>query len=167
MGHNTLIKTKQGFKMTTLKTLTKTLSIVTIAGVVGLTAVHAEPANGEGEGFCHGKKGMMHHFKEKHENMRAIMKQLNLTDEQKATLKENRKAQREAMKAKRAERQASRQMGKFISVDGVDRAGMIAQATERATQRANARADRMEQTLSILTPEQKTKFVELLKAENK
>lgn len=167
MVHNTVIKTTQGFKMTTLKTLTKTLSIVTIAGVVGLTAVHAQPANGEGESFCHGKKGMMHHFKEKHERMRAIFKQLNLTDAQKTALKENRKAQREAMKAKRVQMRGSHNMGQFISVNGVDRAGMIAQATQRATERANMRADMMEKTLSILTTEQKTKFVELLKADNK
>ncbi|MBU1668352.1 Spy/CpxP family protein refolding chaperone [bacterium] len=152
--------------MTTLKILTKTLSIVTIAGIVGLTAAHAQPTNGEGYGKCHEKKGMMQHYKGKHENMRAIFKQLNLTDEQKTALKENRKAQREAMKAKRAEMKGSHNKGQFISVDGVDRAGMIAQATQRATARANMRADMMEKTLSILTPEQKTKFVKLLKADN-
>lgn len=36
--------------MTALKTLTKTLTIVTIAGVVALTSAHAQPANGEGYG---------------------------------------------------------------------------------------------------------------------
>jgi len=152
--------------MRTLKTLTKTLTIVTVAGVVGMTAVYAQPANGEGEGFCHGKKGMMKHFKEKHENMRAIFKQLNLTEAQKTALKENRKAQREAMKAKRAQMKGKHNMGEFITVNGVDRAGMIAQATQRAKERANMRADMMEKTLTILTAEQKVKFVELLKAAN-
>lgn len=166
MLHNTLIKTKQGFKMTTLKTLTKTLSIVTIAGIVGLTAAHAETSKGDGEGNCHSKSGMMQHFKGKHNNMRAIFKQLDLTDEQKTALKENRKTQREAMKTKREAMKSSQTKGEFISVDGVDRAGMIAQSTERATERANMRADMMEKTLTILTAEQKTKFVALLKAEN-
>lgn len=151
--------------MITLKTLTKTLSIVTIAGVVGLTTVHAQPLdNGEGYGNA---KGMMQHHKGKHNKMRAIFRQLNLTNAQKKALKANRKAQRQAMRAKRAQRRASHNMGKFISVNGVDRAGMIAQATKRATERANMRADMIEKTLSILTAEQKTKFVALLKADNK
>jgi len=151
--------------MITLKTLMKTLSIVTIAGVVGLTTVHAQPLdNGEGYGNV---KGMMQHHKGKHNKMRAIFKQLNLTNAQKKALKANRKAQREGMRAKRAQRRVSHNMGKFISVNGVDRAGMIAQATKRATERANMRADMLEKTLRILTAEQKTKFVALLKADNK
>lgn len=156
--------------MTTLKTLTKTLTIVTIAGVVGLTAAHAEPGIGEGKCKFHAKDGMMKHHKAhkgKHGNMRAIMKQLNLTDEQKATLKENRQAQREAMKAKRAEKKGSHNMAQYITVNGVDRASMVAEATTRATERENMRADMIEKTLSVLTDEQKAKFVELLQAQKK
>lgn len=149
--------------MTTLKTLTKRFTIVTIAGVIGLSTLYAQPV----EGGFHEKRDMKHHRKAHHQKMRAIFKQLNLTDAQKKALKENRQAQRKAMKAKHNEMRAKHNIGKFVTVKGVDRAGMIAEATKRATERANMRADMIEKTLSILTTEQKTKFIELLKADNK
>lgn len=159
--------------MTNFKTLTRTLSIVTIAGIMGVTVAHAQPTMADEGMKCDMKKEMMenhkgkHHNKGKHGNMRAIMEQLNLTDAQKTALKENRKAQREVMKAKRTEMKGTHIRGQFITAEGVDRAGMIAKATERATTRANIKADMMEKTLSILTAEQRVKFVELLKADTK
>lgn len=144
-------------------TLLKTLTIVSIAGIMGATTLSAEPfMMGE---HCKSERGM---HKGKQDNMRKIMQELNLTDEQKATLKADRQAMRETMKAKRATMKgASRGMSQFVTVNGVDRNAMIAQATERATNMANMRADRIEKLMSILTPEQKIKFVELLQAEKK
>lgn len=147
-------------------TLLKTLTIISIAGIMGATTLSAEPfMMGE---HCKSEKGMYKGHKGKHDNMRQIMQELNLTDEQKATLKADRQAMRETMKAKRATMKgASRGMSQFVTVNGVDRNAMIAQATERATNMANMRADRIEKLMSILTPEQKIKFVELLQAQKK
>jgi Spy/CpxP family protein refolding chaperone len=143
----------------------KTVAILSVAGVIGTMAVYADDIK-EHRTMFQEKKGMMHHFKAKHQKMKKIMKQLDLTSEQKTALKENRKAMRTTMMAKRKAIMASGGMSQFIEVNGVDRASMITFATERATKMANARADMMEKTLSILTPEQKIKFVGLLKAEH-
>jgi Spy/CpxP family protein refolding chaperone len=144
----------------------KTVAILSVAGIIGTMAVYAEDIK-EHKCMVQEKRGMMHHFKGKHQKMKRIMKQLDLSSKQKTALKENRKEMREKMMAKRKAMMASTGMSQFISVSGVDRDSMVNFAVERATERANARADMMEKTLNILSPEQKTKFVSLLKAEHK
>ena len=143
----------------------KTVAILSVVGIIGTMAVYAEDMK-EHRTMFQERGGMMHHFKAKHQKMKKIMKQLDLTSEQEKALKENRKAMRTNMMAKRKAIMASGGMSQFIGVDGVDRVSLVNFATERATKMANARADMMEKTLSILTPEQKTKFVGLLKAEH-
>lgn len=160
MVHNTLIKTK-GQQMTILKTVT----VLSIAGIIGTIALNAENIK-EHRGMFQEQKEMMHHFKGKHQQMKKIMKQLDLTSEQKTELKANRKAMREAMKAKRTEMRGARNMAKFVSVNGIDREAMIKQITQKVTVMANMRADMFDKTLTILTPQQRTKFVALLKADN-
>ena len=147
-----------------MKFLKTTLTTLTIVGVIATIGLQAEPF-GKGGEFMEDRMEMRKHFKSKHQNMKKIFKQLNLSDEQKTSLKANRDEMRNTMKDKRKEFKNSRSISKFISVDGVDREGLIEQATQHATLRAGNRADMMEKTLKILTAEQKIKFVELLKAQ--
>lgn len=146
-------------------TILKTVAILSVAGIIGAITVNAQEIK-EHRGMFQDNKEMMHHFKGKQQKMKKIMKQLDLTSEQITALKENRKAMRETMMAKRKEMKVAGGMSQFITVNGVDRVAMLNFATARATQMANTRADMVEKTLSILTPEQKTKFVTLLKAEH-
>lgn len=131
----------------------KTVAILSIAGIMATVAVNANEVNDH-------KPGIFKQMKK----MRGIMKQLDLTKEQRVELKENRKNMRETMKAKRKEFKSSKNMGQFINMNGIDREGMINQATQRATLMAGLKADMMEKTLNILTTEQKTKYITLMKA---
>jgi Spy/CpxP family protein refolding chaperone len=168
-------------------TIFKTLSIVTIAGVMATVALNAESTSEAPvvavektvttvektvtkADTAQDKREMNANKKEsKREkvDMQKIMKQLNLTKEQRVAIKTQRQAMRQAMKENRKMMKTSRDMGEFITVNGVDRAGMIAQATQNATKMVNARADMIESLMSILTVEQKAKFVELYKAQSK
>lgn len=160
MVHNTVIKQLKGHKMKVLKTL----AVVTISGIMATTAVSANDVkedckSGKFErGGKHHKGGMM--------KMRSALKAADITSEQKTAIKEIRKTMKATMKAKRAEMKAS---GKpqFVTVNGVDRELMISKSVERATFKANMKADMMEKVLAILTDEQKTKFVQALQAEKK
>ncbi|CAA6813634.1 MAG: Unknown protein [uncultured Sulfurovum sp.] len=148
----------------------KTLAIVTISGIMATTAVSAINAENiktdcksskcERGGDKH-ERGGKHHRGGKHQ-MKAALKAAEITSEQKTAIKEARKAMRETMKAKRAEMRASGTKPVFVTVNGVDREGMISKSVERATFRANMKADMMEKVLTILTPEQKVKFVQAL-----
>jgi len=156
MGHNTVIKQLKGYKMNVLKTL----AIVTVSGIMATTAVVAEPkCDGHPSGKYH--HGGKHHKMMQH-RMKKALKVAGVTSEQKREIKEARQSMRATMKAKRAEMKASHNSGQFITVNGVNREAMIAKSVERATFRANLRADMMEKILSILTAEQKTKFVQAL-----
>lgn len=143
----------------------KTVAIVSIAGIIGTMVLNAEEI--KDRGACSGKKEMMQGHKGKHKQMRKVLKQLDLTDEQKTTLKADREAMKEERKAMREVRKASGGIGQFISVNGVDREALTAEITKRATTRANMKADKIEKIMTVLTDEQKTKFVTLMQSENK
>ena len=143
--------------------------IVTTA-VLGLSS--ALFAFGAG-GMCTKKDGM---------GMKMIMKQLDLSSEQKTQLKalkesnkEERKANREVMKEKRKAHQELRKemLAKYMSAEGFDKAGFVtaakAKAAERQAQmkekmeaRLTQKVDKLEKVSAILAPEQRVKWVKLM-----
>ena len=96
--YNTFIKTK-GQQMTIIKTI----ALLSIAGIIGTITLNADNIQ-EHRGMLQEQREMMHHFKGKHQKIQKIMKQLDLTLEQKTALKANRKSMREVMKTKRDEK---------------------------------------------------------------
>ncbi|MCW8333919.1 CpxP family protein [Vibrio sp. SCSIO 43135] len=104
---------------------------------------------------------------------RGVMRQLDLTDAQKEQLKEMREAGKAEMKAKfeqgGEERQAAmkahhEKVQALVLADTFDQAAANDLAKEMAEKQAERRVKMLEkqhQMLSILTPEQKEKFVEL------
>ena len=135
----------------------KTLAVVTVVSLMATTAVIAENGN-------NGNSSAMHQMKAKHQKLKRALKSLNLTTEQKTTIKEARKSMRTTMKAKRQEMKNSGGMGQFVSVNGVDRNGMVNKATQMARFAANTRADMISKILSVLTTEQKKEFVQVLRS---
>ena len=146
-------------------TILKTIALLSIAGIIGTVALNADNIK-EHRGMLQEQREVMHHFKGKHQKIQKIMKQLDLTSKQKTALKANRQTIREAMKSKRKEMRDAHNMAKFVTVDGVNRKAMIAEVTKKVTVMANMRADMLDNTLKILTPKQRTKFVTLLQADN-
>lgn len=106
---------------------------------------------------------------------RGIMSQLDLTDAQKDQLKEMREANKAEMKAKFADgheaRMAERQahhdkVQALLLADNFDEAAandLAKEMVEKQTERRVKMMEKKHQMLSVLTPEQKTKFVELQK----
>ncbi|MGR5069859.1 MULTISPECIES: CpxP family protein [Vibrio] len=106
---------------------------------------------------------------------RGVMRQLNLTDAQKDKLKEMRKANKADMKANYAEhhqaRKAERQahhakMQALLLADNFDEAAandLAKVMVDKQTERRVKMMEKKHQMLSVLTPEQKVKFVELQK----
>ncbi|GEA23949.1 CpxP family protein [Vibrio harveyi] len=106
---------------------------------------------------------------------RGIMRQLDLTDAQKDQLKEMREANKAEMKAKfadgkearMAERQAHHEkVQALLLADNFDAAAandLAKEMVEKQTERRVKMMEKKHQMLSVLTPEQKTKFVELQK----
>ncbi|EGQ7844928.1 CpxP family protein [Vibrio alginolyticus] len=104
---------------------------------------------------------------------RGVMRQLDLTDAQKDQLKEMREANKVEMKAKFADgkeaRMAERQahhakVQSLLLADNFDEAQateLAKEMVERQTERRVQMLERKHQMLSVLTPEQKAKFVEL------
>ena len=104
-----------------------------------------------------------------------IMRQLDLTDAQKDQLKEMREANKAEMKAKFADgheaRMAERQahhdkVQALLLADNFDEAAandLAKEMVEKQTERRVKMMEKKHQMLSVLTPEQKTKFVELQK----
>ncbi|EKO3786516.1 CpxP family protein [Vibrio harveyi] len=104
-----------------------------------------------------------------------IMRQLDLTDAQKDQLKEMREANKAEMKAKfadgkearMAERQAHHEkVQALLLADNFDAAAandLAKEMVEKQTERRVKMLEKKHQMLSVLTPEQKTKFVELQK----
>jgi len=128
------------------------LAIATIVSLMGTTLVYAEaPMEGQ---------RMHHQMKSKKQSMKNILQKLNLTKEQKKALRADRAEMRKAMHERKKNR---KNIAQFVTVNGVDRDAMVKMATKRAVDIANIRADIIEKTLKILTPEQRTKFVSLLK----
>ncbi|MGY3685742.1 CpxP family protein [Vibrio coralliilyticus] len=106
---------------------------------------------------------------------RGIMRQLDLTDAQKDQLKEMRQANKTELKAKfkdnfeshHAEMQANKEkVQALLLADTFDEAAaneLAKQMVEKQTERRVKMLEKQHQMLSILTPEQKTKYVELQK----
>lgn len=104
---------------------------------------------------------------------RSIMRQLDLTDTQKEQLQEMREAGKKEMKAnfkgnfetRHAEMQAHKaKVQELVLADNFDQAqaNELAKAmVEKQTERKVKMLEKQHQMLSILTPEQKEKFVEL------
>lgn len=132
-----------------MKTL-KTLTIVAVTGLVGLTALNACPSD-RSEGMKHKK-----------EQMKGMFKKLDLTSEQKVQMKSMRKEMHAQMKEKRSQGRGMGQMGKFVSANGFDKQGFVAMATTKSQEMILVRADMFEKRMNILTPEQRTKFAQLL-----
>jgi len=139
-----------------MKTL-KVLTIVAVTGLVGLTAINACPMGG-GEKMHEG-------MKQKKAQMKGMFKQLNLTSEQKGQMK----ALRQEMKSQHKERKFAMikgrgmaKMGQFVSANGFDKQGFIDMATKKSQTMIQRRADMFEKRMNILSPEQRTKFAQLL-----
>ncbi|WP_117236246.1 CpxP family protein [Vibrio maerlii] len=104
---------------------------------------------------------------------KGMMRDLDLTDEQKEQFKEMRKAGKEQMKAKFAEngadmmaaRQAQQaKVSDLVLADNFDEAAARALASEMVEKQTERRVNMLKkqhEMLSILTPEQKVKFKEL------
>ena len=156
---------------------TKILSIVALSTLLGMGTLYAVDANDTRPDFkqgyhCKGDKGERggKHFDKHHkggEPFGKIMRQLNLTDEQKTQLKALRVDKREDRKANREAMQKARQatLANAITAKGFDKTQFIKNATSEFESKIAQRADSMEKMFAILTPEQRTKFVELLNAE--
>lgn len=117
--------------------------------------------NGRGHGKCSGGFD------------RGIMRQLDLTEEQKDQMKELREANKASKKvnaqenfgAKLEAKQAhQKQVQALVLADTFDQAAateLASQMVEKQTERRVKSLEKQQQMLNILTDEQKTKFVEL------
>ncbi len=132
----------------------KSVAVATIIGCMGSSLLYAEAPIKDGQGHGQQIKGKKH-------NMKNIFQQLNLTKEQRKELRASRKDMRKTIKNHKSNKLKT---GDFITEKGVDRKGMLKAATTRTVTITNSRADMIEKTLKILTPEQRKKFVSLLKA---
>lgn len=136
------------------------------------TALYACPAGGDR--FKGGPdKGRMH----------KIMKQLDLSSEQKEQLQSLREARKEMMQAKRKSCKADKEkrraqmrpdLSKFMTANSFDKEAFKqemkkkyearrAQKEKRKAAMLESRADHMEKMFNILTPEQRIKWIELSK----
>ncbi|KGY13417.1 periplasmic repressor CpxP [Vibrio tubiashii] len=104
---------------------------------------------------------------------RGVMRQLDLTDAQQEQIKEMRQADKQAMRAafeenfetRHAEMQAQKaKVQQLVLADNFDQAAaneLAKSMVEQQTERKVNMLEKQHQMLSILTPEQKAKFVEL------
>lgn len=162
--------------MKTSKTL-KVLTIVAVTGVAGTMALNAQPMNMENckmmKQYCNAEKnaagnsyrGMNKHHKMRKNPMMKIFRELDLTQEQRTTLKAHRQATKMQRKAEREKMFKERKIERFVTVDGFDRAAFIESATQNSKRMIEMRADKFETMIGVLTPEQRLKLIELLKAE--
>ncbi len=86
-----------------------------------------------------------------------FLKQLDLTDEQKDSLKALRAEQRGQREAFREERRADADL--IFTADGFDREKFIAKATTGFQSRINAKADFMEKVYAILDETQRVELI--------
>ena len=159
-----------------MKTL-KVLTIVAVTGVVGVMTLNANPMNMEKRAmmmeYCQGEKstkgkadkGMNKHHKMRKNPMMKIFRELDLTQEQRATLKAHRKTTKMQRKAEREKMFKERKIERFVTVDGFNREAFMQSATQNSKRMIEMRADKFETMIGVLTPEQRLKLIELLKAE--
>jgi len=158
-----------------MKTL-KVLTIVAITGLAATMAANACPSNGTNQAQCETnkqdkcKKNNYKHNRHSKSDMREIFQQLDLTPEQKTSMREQRKGMRKQMQAKRETMRGERGMSgmaKFISANGFDKQGFMDMAAKRSQNMAEMRADMIEKKMNILTDEQRVKLVSLLQEKQK
>jgi len=157
-----------------MKTL-KVLTIVAVTGVVGVMTLHAQPMNMEKcemmKQYCNAEKnaagksykGMNKHHKMRKNPMMKIFKELDLTQEQRTTLKAHRQATKMQRKAEREKMFKERKIERFVTVDGFNREEFIQSATQNSKRMIEMRANKFKTMIGVLTPEQRVKFVALLK----
>ncbi|MCH9739303.1 MAG: Spy/CpxP family protein refolding chaperone [Epsilonproteobacteria bacterium] len=156
-----------------MKTI-KLLSIAALTGALTMGTLYAETNtsdNGFKKGYhCKTKGEGGKHFGKQHRGgyLGKIMKQLDLTDDQKASLKALRAEKRENRKAMFETMRTAKQttLANAVTADGFNKAQFIKDATTQFESKIAQKADNMEKMMNILTAEQRTKFVELLKADN-
>jgi protein CpxP len=114
---------------------------------------------------------------ESRDGMKQVMKQLDLSAEQKGQLKNLRETRKEMMQAKKEHRRNMRQemkpdMSKFMTANSFDKEAFKkemqkkfeakrAMREQRQASMMEVRADHMEKMFNILTPEQRKKWIEL------
>ncbi len=103
---------------------------------------------------------MMRDFKEGF-RIKGLFRELDLSDEQRGTIRANRKNMMEHMKSQRDNADTKKSID-FITIDGVDREKMINSAIEKAKARATIKADFLDKNFQVLTTEQREEFVKLL-----
>lgn len=132
--------------------------IVAILAVIGLMGVGPVAYAATGEGGQEGGKGSKH-GKGKFEEM---MKDLNLTQEQKDKLKAQREAQKESQKAAREQMKTKMEaLHALIAKPGTTRAdvnGLLSEVSALKDQMFTQRIDGIFAMKQILTPEQFTKM---------
>ena len=150
------------------KKLLGVIALSTLLGMGTLYAVDAHNTNTElkQERPCKGKGGMLgkHH---RGGYFQKIMTQLDLTDDQKKSLKALRAKKHKNCKANREATRTAKQttLANAITADGFNKAKFIADATAQFESKIAQKAENMEKMFAILTPKQRTKFVELLQAD--
>ncbi|NLQ17880.1 CpxP family protein [Marinomonas sp. M1K-6] len=107
---------------------------------------------------------------------RGIMKELDLTDSQKEQFKQHRQANQEAMKKRfkdNAQQNDKTHQARFNAMndlllaetfDSAKATALVQKMSDKQTERHVNMLNKQHDMLSILTPEQKTKFTELQKA---
>ena len=149
----------------------KTFKILTIIAITGATAITA----GNIDQGCtnqynitigdHASQAEMHK-KQKRANpnrgINRLLRRLDLTEAQKAQLKEIRKSMWQARKAERKNHKGQLGLKKFVSVDGFDKEGFIEASQERSKAMTGVRAEMMEKFIAVLTPEQRIEMMEKL-----
>lgn len=91
--------------------------------------------------------------------MAKILKQLDLSDEQKIALKELRVTQKSQRESFIEEMRANSDMSVVFTEQGFDKAAFISKATERFQKRITARADFMEKIYAILDENQRAELI--------
>lgn len=150
----------------------KALKILTLLALTGSTALIADNTQAAGN---HGNQYNIQigdapakQMKKKHRKMTMerkigrILRHLDLTQAQKDKLKTIRKEMWQARKAQNKKLRGSLALKKFVSVDGFDKESFITASELRAKETAKNRADMMEKTIAVLTPEQRVTLVEQL-----
>jgi len=158
----------------------KTLKILTIVAVTGLTGALAQGMQHKGDcdntermgkNYSHsmhkGDKRKKNHKANPNRRINKLLRNLDLTETQKNQLKGIRKSMWQARKAQRKALRGSMGLKKFVSVDGFDKSGFILASQERAKEMSKVRADMMEKIIAVLTPEQRIALVEKLNRQGK
>jgi len=158
MVHNCRVERQNKYEGYTMKTL-KILAIVAITGLTGTMTLNASNHDCDNQRYAK----LQHKSNNQHKaSVMKLIKRLDLSDEQKSTLKSTRKAVRLERKAKRQGARRLSHIKEFISVDGFDKKGYVKAAQKRAKINASKRAVMLEKTFAVLTPEQRLELVELL-----